>query len=72
MLEKIQELAAAYTTKEITPNTILRSDLGLSSFDLVSLLSEVEETFDIKIKDEDIMSLNTVQDLIDYIENNSK
>ena len=72
MLEKIQELAAAYTIKEITPNTILRSDLGLSSFDLVSLLSEVEETFDIKIKDEDIMSLNTVQDLIDYIENNSK
>lgn len=72
MLEKIQELAAAYTTQEIKPSTVLRSDLGLSSFDLVSLLAEVEETFDVKIEDEDIMSIFTVQDLIDYIEKKKK
>lgn len=70
MFEKIKEIAAEYTNTEINPNTVLRSDLGLTSFDLVSLLSEVEETFNIKIKDEDIGSIFTVQDLLDYIEKN--
>ena len=69
MFEKIKELAKEYTTEEIKLETNLRSELGLTSFDLVSLISEIEETYDIKINDEDIESILTVKDLIDYIEN---
>lgn len=70
MFEEIKELAQEYTEADITLDTELRSDLGLTSFDLVSLLSEVEEKYGVQISEEDIASLITVKDLIEYINKN--
>lgn len=67
MLEELKEIAKEYTDKEINLDTKLRSDLGLASFDLISLIGDVEEKYGISIKDEDIVNIITVEDLINYI-----
>lgn len=69
MLEKVIEILAKCTEEKITPESSLVDDLGLSSFDIVSIVSEFEDEFDIEIADRDIRKLITVQDIIDYIEN---
>jgi acyl carrier protein len=43
-------------------------DLKLTSLDVVSMVGEFEDTFDIEIADEDIPELTTVKDVINYIE----
>lgn len=69
MLEKVKKILSEYTSeKEITPQSVLTVDLGLSSFDLVSLIADFEDKFDIEISDRDIHKLGTVGDIIDYLE----
>jgi acyl carrier protein len=68
MLEKIKNILSKYTSEEITPESTLINDLGLSSFDLVSIVTAFEDEFDIEIPDRDIRKLVTVNDIINYIE----
>ena len=42
-------------------------DIGADSIDLVDLISELEDTFDISIPDEAIESFKTVGDVADYV-----
>lgn len=70
MLEKIAEILSKYTKEEITAESKLINDLGLSSFDIVSIVTAFEDEFDIEISDRDIRKLVSVADIIDYIENN--
>lgn len=70
MLEELREIAKDYTEAEINLDTMIKGELGLSSFDLVSMISDVETKFDVKIDDEDFANINTVEDLINLI--NSK
>ena len=42
-------------------------DLGADSLDIVELVMEMEEEFDVEIPDEDIEKMITVQDVFDYI-----
>lgn len=42
-------------------------DLGADSLDIVELVMEIEEEFDIEIPDEDVESLLCVKDVVDYI-----
>lgn len=70
MLEKIAEILSKYTKEEITAESTLVNDLGLSSFDIVSIVTAFEDEFDIEISDRDIRKLVSVADIIDYIENN--
>lgn len=50
----------------ITPDTTLE-DLGADSLDMVEVIMAIEDEFDVQIKDEDLESLKSVNDLIDYI-----
>lgn len=45
------------------------TELGFDSLDLVELIMEFERTFKISVPDEDMESLETVQQAIDYITN---
>jgi len=70
MLEKLQELVRNYMDDDsvvITGGTVM-SDLGLNSFDMVELVCEAEEMFDVEIPDRVIATFKTVQDVIDYLE----
>jgi acyl carrier protein len=41
-------------------------DLGADSLDIVELIMEMEEEFDIEIPDEDVEKMATVKDVLDY------
>lgn len=71
MLQTIRTILSKYTTvgtDEIKENSVLTADLGLSSFDVVSIVSDFEDEFDIEVPDRDIRKLITVGDIIDYIQ----
>lgn len=53
----------------VKPEDNFVKDLGLDSLDARELLLTLEDQFEIDIEDEDLETLNTVQDLIDYIQN---
>ena len=43
MLERIAEILSKYTKEEITAESTLVNDLGLSSFDIVSIVTAFED-----------------------------
>ncbi len=51
----------------MTGNTNLLDELGLDSVDLVEIIMDIEESFDISIKDEEIQQVKTVNDLVALI-----
>jgi acyl carrier protein len=57
---------------EVTPNASFQEDLGADSLDVVELVMQFEEAFDIQIPDEDAEKIKTVKDAVDYIEKNQK
>jgi len=70
MLEKLQEIVQRYTDNGeivITGDMVLLADLGLNSYELVELVCEVEEKFDVEIPDRAINGFKTVQNVLDYI-----
>lgn len=68
MLEQVKAILSEYTeVKEITEKSQLRADLELSSFDLVSIVTDFEEIFKIKISDRDIGQFVCVSDILDYL-----
>ncbi len=67
MLEKIAEIICEYVyidPAEITEQANLRTDIGLSSLDLMSVASDMENTFGVKISERSILTAKTVKDLI--------
>ena len=71
MLEKLVLIIKDKTSIEpstITKESVLLSDLGMNSLDLVNLVCEVEDEFDIEIPDREIRKFKTVGDVIEYIE----
>lgn len=46
----------------------LIDDLKADSLDVVALIMDLEQEFDIEIPDEDLMNIKTVQDIVSYIE----
>ena len=70
MIESLKQLLRNTVGKDyqdITEDTELRSDLGLSSYDLAQLACEVEDEYDIEIPNRSISKLITVGDVIDLI-----
>ena len=72
MLERVKEILSKYTEREITEDAQLRADLGLSSFDLVAIVSEFEDTFDLEISDRELSRFITVRDILGYLKENLK
>ncbi len=57
---------------EVTPGASFQEDLGADSLDVVELVMQFEEAFDIEIPDEDAEKIKTVQDAIAYINAHTK
>lgn len=68
MFEQVKEILAKYTEEEITESSVLEADLGLSSFDVVSIVTDFEEAFDIEIPDRDIQKFVNVCDILKYLQ----
>lgn len=68
MFEHIKAILSDYTNADITVESSFTGDLGLTSFDLVAIIGEFEDEYNIEIPDEDIRMLITVKDALDYLE----
>ena len=71
MLNELQEIIAeklGLSAEEVQPEKSLKDDLKSDSLDLFDLVTELEEKYEIEIPTEDLDTLVTVQDVIDYIE----
>lgn len=53
---------------EITPDANLVKDLGIDSLDYAEIVMDFEQTFDIKIPDDDAEKLSTIGSAVNYIE----
>ena len=68
--EKVKDIVAKQLDVDkdkVNPETSFISDLGADSLDIVELVMEFEEAFDITIQDEDAENIKTVGEAIDYI-----
>jgi acyl carrier protein len=69
--KKITDALASYIKNrsiKIEGSSQLREELGLDSMDTIELVFQLEENFNIQISDDDIMGLNTVDSVVQYIE----
>ena len=57
--------------EEVKSSASFIDDLGADSLDTVELVMAFEEEFDIEIPDEEAEAIASVQNAIDYINNNS-
>ncbi|PON63153.1 Acyl carrier protein [Trema orientale] len=57
---------------EVKPSSSFVDDLGADSLDLVELIMDFEEEFEIEIPDEEAEKITTVQAAVDYIMKNSQ
>lgn len=53
---------------EVTMEANIKEDLGADSLDVVDLIMELEDEFDMEISDEEAEKITTVGDVIGYIE----
>ena len=53
---------------QVTLDASFTADLNADSLDTVELIMEFEKEFGVQIPDEDTQKINTVKDVIDYIE----
>ncbi|MGR3294133.1 MAG: acyl carrier protein [Candidatus Scalindua sp.] len=68
--EKLKEIIIKQfgeSEKPITLETSYVNDLGADSLDIVELVMELEDEFDVSIPDEDAEKIQTVDDTVKYI-----
>lgn len=68
MLKKIVSEILGVDIREIKPESSFVDDLGADSLDLLQIVMGMEEKFNVKIPEEDLTGIVTVQDAIDRIE----
>ena len=54
--------------EEVQLSSRLSEDFDADSLDKIQIVMAIEETFDIKVEDEDVKNINTIQDAVNYIE----
>jgi len=72
LLEEICTAIAKQLRKpvaEVTADKKLKEDLNADSLDLVELMMNLEEKYNITIADEDLVKMQTIQDVATYIAN---
>ena len=65
-LKKMMKENYDITNIKLTSN--FKKDFGLTSFDFINLICIIEDKFGIEIEESKYRSLNTVDDLVKYIE----
>ena len=69
--EKVQKILAEQLeldADEITMDSSLVEDLGIDSLDFVDIVMSLEDEFDTEFPEEDMAGIQTVGDIVKYIE----
>jgi acyl carrier protein len=72
--EKVKDIIVeqlGVNPEQVTPQASFIEDLGADSLDIVELVMAFEEEFGVEVPDEDAEKLQTVGDVIKYIEDKS-
>lgn len=70
ILEKVKNIVVdrlGVEANDVTLQASFKEDLGADSLDVVELVMELEDEFDMEISDEDAEKINTVGDVVNYI-----
>ena len=70
ILEQVKETIVeqlGVEAEKVTENATFIEDLAADSLDVVELIMNIEEKFEIEIPDSDAEKIVTVKDVIDYI-----
>lgn len=74
MEQRVNKMVAeqlAISESRVIPGAAFIEDLGADSLDKVELVMNLEQAFDIKVKDEDGEKVSTIQDVYDLIRSHS-
>lgn len=75
MFEKIKEIIVDKLNIDddsfIDLDTDLMEDLNADSLDAVEIIMDIEDEFDITVDEDDVESIRTIADIINYIEEHS-
>ena len=75
MFDDLKEKLSEYVdtpVDEITEDTRFIEDLGMNSFQFMSLLGYLEEEYDIVVDESEVRGLSTIGDAVKYIEDLTK
>lgn len=75
MLEKVKDLLCEYKGLErddIKEESTLLEDLGFTSYELLELCGEMEERYDMDIDETKLFKIETVGDLVSFLEQEEK
>lgn len=73
VLEKLKTILSEQLDideNSITAESLLVEDLGADSLDAIDIVMSVEDEFKIEVPDEIIEKIETVGDILNYVENN--
>ncbi len=71
MLEQLKDIICEYVEVDrnvITEDSRFVEDLGFTSYDFMSMVGELEETFDIEVEEREAAEIVTVGQAVRYIE----
>ena len=71
MFEQLVDIICNYVEVEpenVHPESRFMENLGFTSFDFMSMLGVIEETFDVELEQEKAAGIRTVQEAVDYLE----
>ncbi|QQK76629.1 acyl carrier protein [Salicibibacter cibarius] len=70
-LERVKKIVVdrlGVEESEVISEATFKDDLGADSLDVVELVMELEDEFDMEISDEEAEKISTVADVVNYIE----
>ena len=70
MYEKVCEILLNYVEEPeggLKPESKFVDDLKMTSLDIMTMIGDVEDEFDIEIETKDLTAIYTIQEFIDYL-----
>lgn len=71
MLEQLKDIICQYVETDkgrITEDSRFVEDLGFTSYDFMSMVGELEDTFDIEVEEREVADIRTVGEAVAYIQ----
>ena len=71
MFEKLKDMICEYVEVDknaVTENSRFVEDLGFTSYDFMSMIGELDETYDIEVEERQAAEIRTVGEAVRYIE----
>ena len=63
---------ADFDPEEVSMDSRMKEDLGLDSLTLITMVDEAERRFSIVIRDEQLMSIRTIGDVVKLVEEQAR